>query len=190
MVSVMRSCIQSILKLVNCLIGMVGIAMVLYSIWLIRVWEREMGGFPFFEDDDDFTPWIQYMLFIFLLLMLEAGVTADVVLNRDWEEDFPKDPSGSFDQFKGFVRSNFELCKWIGLSIVFVQGLSFLVAMILKAIGPHPSYDSDDDYASDRAPLLKDVVHPPPYAVGNPVMGSRNNAWSIRITEKMNQASR
>jgi hypothetical protein len=36
---------------------MVGIAMVLYSIWLIRVWEREMGGFPFFEDDDDVTPW-------------------------------------------------------------------------------------------------------------------------------------
>ncbi|KAJ6975870.1 hypothetical protein NC653_031637 [Populus alba x Populus x berolinensis] len=219
MVSVMRSCIQSILKLVNCLIGMVGIAMVLYSIWLIRVWEREMGGFPFFEDDDDVTPWFiytflglgvtlsvitcfghiaaetangcclyLYMLFIFLLLMLEAGVTADVFLNRDWEEacsltkkslfdshlmDFPKDPSGSFDQFKGFVRSNFELCKWTGLSIVSVQ-----------AIGPHPSYDSDDDYASDRAPLLKDVVHPPSYVVGNPVMGSRNNAWSIRVSEK------
>ena len=66
-----------------------------------------------------------------------------------------------------------------------LQGLSFLVAMILKAIGPHPSYDSDDDYASDRAPLLKDVVHPPPYVVGNPVMGSRNNAWSIRVTEKV-----
>lgn len=64
------------------------------------------------------------------------------------------------------------------------QGLSFLVAMILKAIGPHRSYDSDDDYATDRAPLLRDV-HPPPYVVGNPVTGSRNNAWSIRITEKV-----
>ncbi|KAJ6360921.1 hypothetical protein OIU77_004863 [Salix suchowensis] len=238
MVSVMRSCIQSILKLVNSVIGMVGIAMVLYSIWLIRVWEREVGDFPFFDDDDDFTPWFiytfiglgvtltmitcfghiaaetangcclyLYMLFIILLLMLEAGVTADVFLNRDWEEacsftrsslfDFnlmffrtsQKDPSGSFDQFKGFVRSNFELCKWIGLSIVSVQGLSFLVAMILKAIGPHRSYDSDDDYATDRAPLLRDV-HPPPCVVGNPVTGSRNNAWSIRITEKMNQANR
>ncbi|KAB5530123.1 hypothetical protein DKX38_020204 [Salix brachista] len=211
MVSVMRSCIQSILKLVNCVIGMVGIAMVLYSIWLIRVWEREVGDFPFFDDDDDFTPWFIYT-FIGLGVTLtvitcfghiaaetaNAGVTADVFLNRDWEEacsftrsslfdfnlmDFPKDPSGSFDQFKGFVRSNFELCKWIGLSIVSVQGLSFLVAMILKAIGPHRSYDSDDDYATDRAPLLKDV-HPPPYVVGNPVTGSRNNAWSIRITEK------
>uniref|UniRef100_A0A2P2KCW3 Uncharacterized protein n=1 Tax=Rhizophora mucronata TaxID=61149 RepID=A0A2P2KCW3_RHIMU len=29
---------------------------------------------------------VQYMLFIFLLFMLEAGVTADVFLNHDWEE--------------------------------------------------------------------------------------------------------
>ncbi|KAL3565702.1 hypothetical protein D5086_033748 [Populus alba] len=216
MASVMRSCIQSILKLLNCVIGMVGLAMMLYAVWLIRVWQREIGDFPFFDDDDDdFSPWFiytflglgvtlsmitclghiaaetangcclyLYMLFVFLLLMLEAGVTADVFLNRDWEEDFPKDPSGSFDQFKGFIGSSFELCKWIGLSIVSVQGLSFLVAMILKAVGPHPCYDSDDDYASDRVPLLKDVVHPPPYVV-NPVTGSRNDAWSIRINEKV-----
>ncbi|KAJ6952716.1 tetraspanin-19 [Populus alba] len=216
--SVMRSCIQSILKLLNCVIGMVGIAMMLYAVWLIRVWQREIGDFPFFDDDDDdFSPWFiytflglgvtvsmitclghiaaetangcclyLYMLFVFLLLVLEAGVTADVFLNRDWEEDFPKDPSGSFDQFKGFIGSSFELCKWIGLSIVSVQGLSFLVAMILKAVGPHPCYDSDDDYASDRVPLLKDVVHPPPYVV-NPVTGSRNDGWSIRINEKANR---
>jgi len=66
-----------------------------------------------------------------------------------------------------------------------LQGLSFLVAMILKAVGPHPCYDSDDDYASDRVPLLKEVVHPPPYVVVNPVTGSRNDAWSIRINEKV-----
>lgn len=36
-------------------------------------------------------------------------------------QDFPEDPSGSFTQFKDFIRSNFQFCKWIGLSIVFVQ---------------------------------------------------------------------
>uniref|UniRef100_A0A6N2M029 Uncharacterized protein n=1 Tax=Salix viminalis TaxID=40686 RepID=A0A6N2M029_SALVM len=72
MVSVMRSCIQSILKLVNCVIGMVGIAMVLYSIWLIRVWEREVGDFPFFDDDDDFTPW-------FIYTFIGLGVTLTVI---------------------------------------------------------------------------------------------------------------
>lgn len=102
---------------------------------------------------------VQYMFFVFLLLMLEAAVTADVFLNRDWEEvtfkvmyllifwvndllnmqtihlvkliqfnvnqDFPEDPSGSFDQFKDFVRLNFHICKLIGLSIVTVQVSSF-----------------------------------------------------------------
>lgn len=82
--------------------------------------------------------------------MLEAAVTADVFLNRDWEQvnipnwiipdqiflfflsydilfecnvdqDFPRDPSGSFDQFKDFIRANFEMCKWIGLTVVSVQ---------------------------------------------------------------------
>lgn len=57
--------------------------------------------------------------------------------------------------------------------------------MILKALGPHQYYDSDDDYAPDRVPLLKDAVHPPAYVVGSPVIGSRNDAWSIRINEKV-----
>jgi len=61
-----------------------------------------------------------------------------------WRQDFPKDPSGSFDQFKGFIRSSFELCKWIGLSIVSVQvslsqspssSISFSLHLIDKGIG-------------------------------------------------------
>ncbi|XP_019450536.1 PREDICTED: tetraspanin-19-like [Lupinus angustifolius] len=86
------------------------------------------------------------MVFVVLLLMLEAAITVDVFINRDLEKDFPKDPSGSFDHFKNFIRSNFEMCKWIGLSLVSVHGLSLLLAMILKALGPHQYYDSDDEY--------------------------------------------
>ena len=56
MVRVLRSCIQSILKLVNSFIGMIGMAMILYAIWLIRVWEREIGDLPF-EDSDCAAPW-------------------------------------------------------------------------------------------------------------------------------------
>uniref|UniRef100_A0A2P2KCV8 Tetraspanin-19-like n=1 Tax=Rhizophora mucronata TaxID=61149 RepID=A0A2P2KCV8_RHIMU len=127
---------------------------------------------------------VQYMLFIFLLFMLEAGVTADVFLNHDWEEDFPEDPTGSFDHFKGFIESNFEICKWIGLTVVSLQGLCFLLSMVLKVLGLHQNYDSDDDYISETIPLLKDSVQPPHYVVGSPVIGSRNDAWSIRINDK------
>ncbi|KAK8450411.1 hypothetical protein SEVIR_6G023041v4 [Setaria viridis] len=39
-----------------------------------------------------------------------GAITVDVCLNNNWEEDFPPDPSGKFDEFKVFVRSNFEVC--------------------------------------------------------------------------------
>ncbi|XP_022748893.1 tetraspanin-19-like [Durio zibethinus] len=205
MVRVVRNCIQSILKLVNSIIGMVGMATILYVIWLIRVWEREVGDLPF-EGSDYPAPWFIYtflglgvtlcviacsghvaaetangcclyfyMAFIFLLLMLEAALTTDVFLNRDWEEDFPVDPSGSFNKFKDFIRSNFEFCKWIGLSVVSVQGLCILLAMLVKAVGPHQYYESDDYTDPERVPLLKNAVHPT-YVVGSPVYGSKSNA--------------
>jgi hypothetical protein len=202
----MRGCIQSLLKLVNSLIGMAGIAMIMYSIWLIRAWQRKMGELPFGDDaDDDDVPWFIYtflglgavlsvitclghvaaesargcclyiyMFFIFILLMLEVGVTADVFLNRDWEKDFPEDPSGSFSQFKDFIRTNFEICKWVGLSVVSVQALSLLLAMVLNALGPHQNYDSDDEYIDpERAPLLKNAGYHPSYAVIDPVYGPK-----------------
>ncbi|KAH9792583.1 tetraspanin-19 [Citrus sinensis] len=214
MVRIVRSCIQSLLKMVNSVIGMVGIAMIMYALWLIRVWQRQMDDFPL--GDDDPVPWFiytflglgvalcvitcsghigaetangcclyLYMFFVFLFIILEAGVAADVFLNREWEEDFPEDPSGSFTQFKDFIRSNFQFCKWIGLSIVFVQGLSFILAVILKTLGPQRYYDSDDDCdpGTDRVPLLRDVVHPPTYVVGDPVYGPRNDAWPIRMNK-------
>ncbi|XP_038704634.1 tetraspanin-19-like [Tripterygium wilfordii] len=219
MVRVVRSCVQSLLKFVNSLIGMVGIAMILYSVWLIRNWQRHTGDWPFPASDHP-APWFIYtflglgvtlcvitcsghvaaetangcclyiyMMFVFLLLMLEAGVIADVFLNPNWEEDFPEDPSGSFHKFKRFVQSNFEICKWVGLSILSIQGLSFLLSMVLKALGPHRYYDSDDEYYSpDRVPLLNNaVVHSPRCVVGDPVYGSRKDAWSIRINDKINR---
>ncbi|KAK4255494.1 hypothetical protein QN277_008492 [Acacia crassicarpa] len=204
MAGMMRSCIQSILKLVNSIIGMVGLAMILYAVWMIRYWQRETGELPFGGDSDYPAPWFiytflglgvafcvitcsghvaaetangcclyLYMLFILILLMLEAAVTVDVFLNRDWEKDFPEDPMGNLDRFKNFIRSNFEMCKWIGLSLVIVQGLSLLLAMILKAIGPHQYYDSDDEYAPERAPLLNNAAYPPPYVVVDPAYGQK-----------------
>ena len=65
------------------------------------------------------------------------------------------------------------------------QGLSILLAMVLKALGPHQYYDSDDEYAPTRAPLLRNAVHPPPYVAGDPFSGSRTDAYGKRINEKV-----
>jgi len=216
----LRSCMQSMLKLVNSVVGMIGIAMILYALWMIRDWQRHMddGPSPFVGPYTP-APWFMYtflalgvtlcvitcsghiaaetsngcclscyMVFVFLLLVLEAAVTADVFLNHNWEEDFPADPTGYFNEFKNFVKKNFEICKWIGLSVVSVQCLCMLLATILRNLGSHPErcYDSDDDYTPDRVPLLKNYVHPR-YAVGDPIYGSKNDSWNVRIHDKPNR---
>lgn len=57
--------------------------------------------------------------------------------------------------------------------------------MVLKALGPHQYCYSDNDYDPDRVPLLKNAVQPPPYVVGDPVYGSKNATWNIRINDKV-----
>ncbi|KAG5536789.1 hypothetical protein RHGRI_024276 [Rhododendron griersonianum] len=46
------------------------------------------------------------------------------------QKDFPEDPSGRFDDFDHFVKSNFDTCKWIGWLLVLAQkdnGCNFFV---------------------------------------------------------------
>ncbi|KAA8519815.1 hypothetical protein F0562_014095 [Nyssa sinensis] len=168
---------------------MVGIAMILYSLWMVRVWQRDMkddyySTFPWFihgflgigillraitclghiaADTANAYCLSCYMVIIFMLLLLEIAMMADVFLNSDWKKDLPEDPTGRFDDFKDFVKSNFDICKWIGLLIILVQGFSILLATALRTLGPADhviNYESDDNYApSGLLPLLNPHPH-------------------------------
>ncbi|XP_073012122.1 tetraspanin-19 [Typha latifolia] len=213
-----RSCTQSLLKLVNSVIGLVGMGMILYSLWMLRVWYRQINGdWPGASDSP--LPWFIYTflglgvfvclitcsghiaaetanghclscytVFVFLLIILEAAITADIFLNRNWEEDFPEDPSGKFDEFKNFVRTNFEMCKWIGLSVVAAQALSVFLAVVLRALGPDTGsyYDSDDDSAPARLPLLRNQAQHAAYTP-DPNLSRKNDSWAVRIHDKVNK---
>ncbi|CAA3011510.1 tetraspanin-19-like isoform X2 [Olea europaea var. sylvestris] len=211
---VARICFQSLLKVVNSGIGIVGIALIVYALWMFMVWQRHLASdsapnapIPWFiytiiglgvslcvitcsghiaaETANGCCLYI-YMVFIFMLLVLEAAVTADVFLNSNWEEDFPDDPTGKLDELKDFIKDNFDICRWIGLTVVGLQGLSMLLAMILKALGPNSItyYESDDDYIPDRVPLLKNYVPPRSYAVSDPLYQRKNDSWNIKINSK------
>ncbi|XP_062020280.1 uncharacterized protein LOC133736704 [Rosa rugosa] len=80
------------------------------------------------------------------------------------------------DQFKAFVRSNLYICKWFGLSVICVQGLTLLLAIILKALGLYHYYDSDDDYTLERVSLLNCL---PPCVFGNTTYGSKYDIWHV-----------
>jgi hypothetical protein len=71
----------------------------------------------------------------------------------------------------------FEFCwTWTDACTLLHQGFSLLLAMILKALGPHQYYDSDDEYTPDRVPLL---MNAPPYVVDQRYgHGPKNDAWT------------
>lgn len=196
------------MKMFNAIVGMAGIAMVLYSLWMIHVWQKQTGHSPFDDDSSDYPlPWFIYtfmglgvlfcmitcsghiaaetlsgcclyiyMMLMFLLLVLEGVLLADVFLNRNWEQDFPKDASGNFRELEIFIRENFDFCKWFGLTILVAQGMAFLMGIVLKALGPHRerNYDSDEEYSTvSRHPLLRNHGDPSPYVVVDPIYGAK-----------------
>ncbi|XP_031268317.1 tetraspanin-19-like isoform X2 [Pistacia vera] len=207
MARIARTCIQSFLKAVNLVMGMVGIAMILYGLWMIRVWQRDMEDSSF-EDFNSTAPWFIYtflgigvsfcliaglghiaadsangfclscyMVVILLLLLLESAMAADILLNSDWEKDLPADPTGRFHDFKEFVKSNFDIFKWIGFSIILAQGSSTLLAMALRGLRSNRSSncDSDDEYPPPRLPLLNHQVQAPAFVIGDPHFPAKND---------------
>ena len=50
------TCLRSLLKFVNSMMGLLGIAMILYGLWMIRVWQRDTDGSPY-VDFNSTGPW-------------------------------------------------------------------------------------------------------------------------------------
>lgn len=111
-------------------------------------------------------------------------MAADILLNSDWEKDLPEDPTGRLRDFEDFVKSNFDIFQWIGLLIILAQGLSILLTVALRNIGPNQrtcyNYDSDGDYAPERLPLVDNKVQPPPYVkvIADPRFATTNTIWN------------
>ncbi|XP_017648341.1 tetraspanin-19-like [Gossypium arboreum] len=211
MARIIKSCLQSALKCVNLIMAMVGIAMILYGFWMVRIWQRDMGGSSF-DDFNSTAPWFIYtflgtgitlclltclghiaadtangfclfcyMVIISVLLLVETGIAADVLLNSEWEKDLPEDPTGRFHDFKEFVESNIDIFKWIGFIIFLGQGLSVLSAMALRACGPNQcsNYDSDEEFNQARLPLINNHPQQPAYVIVDPPFANKNEAWNM-----------
>ncbi|XP_020676530.1 tetraspanin-19-like [Dendrobium catenatum] len=78
-----RACFQSTLKIVNSVIGLVGMAMILYSLWMVRAWFREMSELsPGFSGSNP--PWFIFTflgLGIFLCVITCSGHIAAETIN-------------------------------------------------------------------------------------------------------------
>ncbi|ONM12058.1 Tetraspanin-19 [Zea mays] len=153
-----RSCVQTALKAANSVVGLAGMAVILYALWMLRAWYREIAGLG----QRPPAPWFIYTflgLGIFLCILTCSGhIAAETANGHCLYCGFPPDPSGKFGDFKHFVRSNSEICEWVGLSVVAAQVLSIVLGMVLRTLGPdrETDYDSEDDTAVPaRLPLLR-----------------------------------
>jgi hypothetical protein len=75
-----RSCVQTALKAVNSVVGLAGMAVILYALWMLRAWYREVADL-----DQRFpVPWFIYTflgLGIFLCLVTCSGHIAAETAN-------------------------------------------------------------------------------------------------------------
>lgn len=211
MVRTMKRCLQVTLKVLNATMGLLGIAMIIYGVWMIRAWERDAEhNSPHHAHDDEgyALPWLIhafvgigvalcgitflghlaadtgnscclscYSFIIFLLLLLDAAMLADILLNSDWEKDLPDDPSGRFNEFKDFVNSNIRLCQWVAFLIFLAQGCSILIATLIKTLGADERmyYETENDveHGNFRSPFLNQptaqtIPTYATYAIGEP----------------------
>eukprot|EP00252_Welwitschia_mirabilis_P002794 TRINITY_DN12780_c0_g1_i1.p1 TRINITY_DN12780_c0_g1~~TRINITY_DN12780_c0_g1_i1.p1 ORF type:complete len:246 (+),score=19.84 TRINITY_DN12780_c0_g1_i1:399-1136(+) len=200
MARLLRSSLQGALKMMNSTLTMVGLAMVVYSLWnlfhplstadsldksrplesAIGSCGRLLGAVGFSNNIHLYQGHSQswflytmlamgiflcmitfsghiaaesdsghclscYMFSVCFLLILEVGFAAEIIFNKNWEEDFPDDPTGQFNQFKMFIRENFYLFKWVGLAIFSLQVVCVTTAFLLWLLGPDREQDSDSD---------------------------------------------
>lgn len=91
-----------------------------------------------------------------------------------------------------------ELCCYMfvwGMCLEF-QALLFLLALIVRAANSPSEYDSDDEFISPRSQIRQPFINRSTVpATGVPVAGSpdqrptRNDAWSMRMREKVQSFS-
>ncbi|KAK1368656.1 putative tetraspanin/Peripherin [Heracleum sosnowskyi] len=191
-----KSYLQLSLKLFNSIAGLAGIAMIMYGLWLIRVWQSDMKGSS--SDNQASFPWFIhafiglgislcavtclghfaahtayshflscYICVMSLLLLVETLMMAHIFLSSEWEkEDLPEDPTGGFDDFKHYVESELNMGKWLSVLIVFAQGVSILLATVMKTLKTDLGmlYECEDESVPYLPPYTS--VHQLPSIIG------------------------
>ncbi|XP_043703375.1 tetraspanin-18 [Telopea speciosissima] len=132
-----------------------------------------------------------YTLLTTILMILEAAFVAFVSVDHHWEKDLPSDPTGDLASLQVFIEENFDICKWLGITVVIIQALSLLLSMILRAMvstrrGEDDS--SDDDYSIVRGRTWQPLLNPHSIpAAGSSLADGKtvhSDIWSSRMREK------
>ncbi|KAG0449562.1 hypothetical protein HPP92_027233 [Vanilla planifolia] len=178
---VCRSCLTFLLKFLNYLQGLIGISIALYSVWMLGSWNHRTDlqqlPFPWFIYPPmgvgllfcliSYTGYLTagmanncclflYALLITILILLEAALVADLMLNQHWEEDLPHDAVGEHGRFHKFVGENFDVSKYVAICVFGIQVFCLPVALVLRITVHYGSlnYATTPDSDMMQKPLL------------------------------------
>ncbi|KAG6518340.1 hypothetical protein ZIOFF_021744 [Zingiber officinale] len=206
---------ECLLKLFNLVLMAAGLAMVGYGIYLLVEWNRVVsGGGPALpvSNDLEFSKLGRPMLVAmsvsssFFSHLLEAwssvkkwllpvfpelAAAALIFFDHTWKELIPDDKTGNFSIIYDFLDDNWKIAKWVALGAIILEGLLFVLALVVRASNRAAEYDSDDEYIAPRSTIRQPLMNRQgAAATGVPVLGSfdhrpsRNDAWSQRMREK------
>ncbi|CAN0897768.1 TOM2AH2 [Linum grandiflorum] len=124
-----------------------------------------------------------YTVLKVLLILLEAALIAFIAIDRHWEKDIPFDPTGEVQSIRSFIEDNIEICKWVGITVVVIQAVSLLLAMVLRGLvsTPKSDIDGEDDYETGRSRRWEPLLGQPGQTSGS---GTGSDIWSSRMREK------
>ncbi|KAK8650289.1 hypothetical protein V6N13_139934 [Hibiscus sabdariffa] len=194
-----RGCLECLLKLLNSLMTLVGLAMVGYGIYLFVEYRNADDTAMLLSpvgNDQDLLQFRRPMLMAvslssdifddlpkawFIYLFIGVGVVLFVIscfgcIGAGTRNlccltcELPSDKTGDFDMIYEFLEKNWTILKWVALGIVILQALIFLLALMVRAANRPADYDSDDEFIAPRPQIRQPLMNRPPApAAGVPV---------------------
>ncbi|KAH7669688.1 hypothetical protein IHE45_11G094800 [Dioscorea alata] len=211
-----RSCLAALLKILNFFQAFTGFSILIYSLWILNRCIKdgiEIGfdfhklpapwfvcalmGFGVLMCLIAFIGHVAaevisgcclcfYAALVTILILFETGLVADLIYNKRWKEDLPYDTTGELSRLSAFIEENLDIVKWAVMTVVIIQSLSLLLALVVRVMIPtrREYYDSDEDFLVLRRPLLNPQPIPTyaPHSVENP--GHQPDMWSSRMRQK------
>ncbi|XP_021660111.1 tetraspanin-18 isoform X1 [Hevea brasiliensis] len=124
-----------------------------------------------------------YTILKTVLILLEAALVAFIAIDHHWQKDLPFDPTGELQSLRSFVEENVDICKWVGITVIVIQALALLLAIILRALLSTRTTDSEyeDDYENVRGRTWEPLLNQSGQTSGS---GTHSDIWSSRMREK------
>ncbi|XP_077219564.1 tetraspanin-19-like [Tasmannia lanceolata] len=96
-----------------------------------------------------------YILAICFILLLQVGLVVVILFKMNWEATISEYSDGKHNRFKNFLILHLLICRLIGISALFAQANTLMLAIAVRAMGPEPtSHDSAPSVSELRYSFL------------------------------------